>query len=72
MVLGCLFYWDQDAMFRGGCSEELVSRSGYRVSQEGTLGKTQGKGAVMWESVGTEHTCQLLIRGSSQGTLVLR
>ena len=28
-----------------------------RVGLEGTLGKSQEKGALTWESAGAEHTC---------------
>lgn len=55
MILGSLLDWQQGAAFRGGDSEELVSRSGSRVGQQVTLGMTQGKDAVMQENAGTQQ-----------------
>lgn len=57
VILDCLFHWEQGLASRGGYSEELVSRSGSKIGQEGTLGKSHEKGTVMQNRAGAGQKC---------------
>lgn len=63
-ILVCLFHWEQGWASREGCSKELVSRSGSKIGQECTLGKSQGKGTVIQERAGAGQKCWPLGRES--------